>query len=435
MAPAPSTPSGPLVADPRDLRDILPTCSELFAARAAGATGSPIDASMSLLERQTHDVVRLAMGSPAAKCIPTATFRALLAQEAGRPDAFDYGPTEGDHRLRSALTEFLAAHGQPVSPEELLITTGGMQGLDLVCKLFIDPGDLVVVESPTYTNGTATISGYQGRIVEVPVDSDGMDVDSLIELVAREHRAPKLIYTVPTFQNPSGTTLSLARRQRLLELAAGWGSIVLEDSPYEMLRFSGTPLPSLRKLGDGTVRVIGVHTFSKILAPGLRVGWVLAEPLVIELMVRARQAMDTCTNTLQQRLIARFLADGNMESQLEVLRAEYRHRKQAMQQALRDELGPLGASWTDPDGGFFLWLTLPDGIDSRALFPLALEEGVAYVPGPAFSVGGRFANALRLAFSAEDPARTLLGVQRLRRAIDQRPLQDRAVDSSASLWS
>src|SRR5208282_867334 len=215
VAPAPGTLSGPLVLNPRELDGIQPACSELFAARAAGMTGSPIDASMSLLQRQTHDVVRLAMGSPAAKCIPTATFRTLLAQETERPDAFDYGPTEGDPALRSALTEFLAAHGQPVPPEELLITTGGMQGLDLVCKLFIDPGDLVAVESPTYTNGTATISGYQGRMVEVPVDSDGMDVGSLAELVAGEHRAPKLIYTIPTFQNPSGATLSLARRERL----------------------------------------------------------------------------------------------------------------------------------------------------------------------------------------------------------------------------
>lgn len=408
-----------MVADPLRPRRIPRASSELLARRTAGITGSLIDSSMTLLQTQTHDVVRLAMGSPGARCIPTATFDALLAQEAGNPDSFDYAPSEGDSRLRSALTEFLAAHYQPVSPQELLITIGGMQGIDLVCKLFIDPGDLVAVESPTYTNGTATITGYQGRILEVPADSDGMDVDSLVALVTDEPRPPKLIYTIPTFQNPAGTTLSLARRERLLELAAGWGSIILEDSPYDMLRFHGRQLPSLIELADGTVRVIGVYTFSKILAPGLRVGWVVAEPPVIELMVRARQAMDTCTNTLQQRLVAGFLASGSMEPHLELLRSEYGYRKQAMQQALRDELAHLGATWTDPDGGFFLWVTLPDGLDTRALFPLALEEGVAFVPGPAFSAAGRFANALRLAFSAEDPARVLLGVQRLRRAIDR----------------
>lgn len=394
-----------------------PPAASLFAARAAGITGSPIDASTSLLQRQTHDVVRLAMGSPAAECIPAQVFAAILAEEAGRPDAFDYGPTEGDRALREALTGFLAGHGEEARPEELLITTGGMQGLDLVCKLFVDPGDLVAVESPTYTNGTATITGYQGRIMEVPVDADGMDVEVLAGMAAAESGPPKLIYTIPNFQNPSGTTLSLARRERLLDLADRWGSIVLEDDPYELLRFAGDSLPSLRQLAAGAVRVIGVHTFSKILAPGLRVGWLLADAPVTDLMIAARQGMDTCTNTVQQRLIARFLADGYMRRHLDTLRAEYLRRKQAMHQVLAGEMDGLDASWTDPDGGFFLWLTLPDDLDAAAVFPAALAEGVAYIPGTAFSPGGHFRSALRLAFSAENPSRIRLGVQRLRRAI------------------
>jgi 2-aminoadipate transaminase len=393
--------------------------ASLYAPRAHGITGSVIDSSTSLLADQAHDVVRLAMGSPAPEAIPSPTFATLLAELAGAGyGAFDYGATEGDPALRDALLAFLAEQGVPVPSEELLITSGGMQGLDLVCKLFVGRGDLVAVESPTYTNGTATIAGYEGEMLEVPGDADGMDVEALARLVAELGAAPKVIYTIPTFQNPSGTTLSLERRERLIELASGWGAVILEDDPYSLLRFEGEALPSLRELGAGRARVIGVHTFSKILAPGLRVGWVLAEPEVIGRMVAARQSMDTCTAPPMQRLVARFLEDGLADAHLEGLRGAYRERKQAMQQALELELGHLGASWTDPHGGFFLWLTLPEPIDTQALFTRALAEGVAYIPGPAFSINGRFTNALRLAFSAEPPHRAHDGIRRLHRAIE-----------------
>jgi 2-aminoadipate transaminase len=395
----------------------MPALASLYAPRTRGITGSVIDASTSLLGGQTHDVVRLAMGSPAIEAIPSATFGALLGRLDSDHGAFDYGPTEGDPALRAALLEFLAANGTTARDDELLITSGGMQGLDLVCKLFVGHGDVVAVESPTYTNGTATISGYEGEMIEVPGDADGMDVGAL-ERLAAEHGAPKVIYTIPTFQNPAGTTLSLERRERLIELAARWGSVVLEDDPYSLLRFEGPELPSLRELGKGRARVIAVHTFSKILAPGLRVGWVLAEPEVIARMVDARQSMDTCTAPPMQRLVARFLADGLAEEHLARLRVAYHDRKVAMQQALAEELDGLGASWTDPQGGFFLWLTLDERVDTDALFEVALREGVAFIPGRAFSIGGRFGNALRLAFSAEPPQRAREGLGRLRRAID-----------------
>ena len=399
----------------------MPTYSltSLYAARAAGITGSVIDSSTSLLQRQAHDVVRMAMGSPAAEAIPGDVFAALLAEvvaDGDAPSAFDYGPTEGEAELRTALLAFLEAQGTPVDPDELLITSGGMQGLDLVAKLFVEAGDLVAVESPTYTNGTATLSGYEGRLVEIPGDEQGMDVDAL-EWAAEEHgEPPKLIYTIPTFQNPAGTTLSLERRLRLIELAADWGAVVLEDDPYGLLRFEGDDLPTLRQLGAGRVRVLGVRTFSKMLAPGLRVGWVEAEPEIVARMIDARQGMDTCTAPAMQRLVARFLTGGHADAHLAALRAEYRRRKIGLQAALRDELHGLEATWTDPEGGFFLWLTLPEAIDTEELFPLALEEGVAYIPGPAFSIGGRFANALRLAFRAEPPERARVGVRGLARA-------------------
>ena len=394
----------------------------LYAPRVRGITGSVIDASTSLLAAQQHDVVRLAMGSPAPEAIPGAVFADLLADVAGSDaGAFDYGPTEGDPALREALLGFLGEQGTPVRPDELLITSGGMQGLDLVCKLFVGAGDLVAVESPTYTNGTATISGYEGEMLEVPGDRDGMDVDALEALVAKRGVPPKVVYTIPTFQNPSGTTLSRERRERLVDLAERWEALILEDDPYSLLRFEGEPLPSLRELAAGRARVVGVHTFSKIIAPGLRVGWVVAEPEVVARMVDARQSMDTCTAPPMQRLVARFLAGGSADAHLSDLRVAYRDRKRAMQEALEEELGDLGATWTDPHGGFFLWLTLPEGIDTEALFPSALAEGVAYIPGPAFSISGRFANALRLAFSAEAPERAREGVRRLRRALERQP--------------
>jgi 2-aminoadipate transaminase len=400
----------------------VPTYSltSLYASRVDGITGSVIDSSTSLLERQTHDIVRMAMGSPAPEAIPSATFGALLGDLAAEgASAFDYGPTEGDASLRRALTNFLAAQGTPVDPDELLVTSGGMQGLDLVCKLFVESGDLVAVESPTYTNGAATISGYEGRMVEIPGDEDGMDVEALADAADAEGEPPKLIYTIPTFQNPAGTTLSLERREHLIELASDWAAVVLEDDPYSLLRFEGDDLPTLRELGAGRVRVIGVRTFSKILAPGLRVGWLEAQPEIVARMIDARQGMDTCTAPPMQRLVARFLEGGHADRHLSTLRGEYHRRKVSLQRALHDELAGLDASWTDPHGGFFLWLTLPAEIDSEALFPVALEEGVAYIPGPAFSIGGRFTNALRLAFSAETPERPREGVRRLARAIDR----------------
>ncbi|MGB2711702.1 MAG: PLP-dependent aminotransferase family protein, partial [Conexibacter sp.] len=329
-------------------------------------------------------------------------------------------PTEGERSLRAELLRELAARGEEVAPDALLVTTGGMQGLDLACKLFVGAGDVVTVESPTYTNGAATISGYEGRIVPVPCDAQGLDVDALEALVGSSGGVPpKLIYTIPTFQNPSGATLPLARRVRLVELAERWGSLLLEDDPYGWLRFAGEPVPTLRTLASGHVPVISVQTFSKILAPGLRVGWTIAEPDVIARMVDARQAMDTCTNTLQQRLVARFLAGGHLEAHLTALRAEYGARKRAMQVSLRDALADIGARWNDPEGGFFLWLTLPEHVGAAELLALALEEGVAFVPGVAFAVDGAFRNALRIAFSAEAPERAHEGVRRLRRAIDR----------------
>ncbi|MGH3095506.1 MAG: PLP-dependent aminotransferase family protein [Streptosporangiales bacterium] len=388
-----------------------------LAARAETLVGSVIDSSTSLLAAQSHDIVSLAMGSPAAEAIPADVFASLAASELGAVDAYDYAATEGDPRLRAAILAMLAGTDQETTADRLTVTSGGMQGLDLACKLFVDPGDLVVIESPTYTNGSATVLAYGGEVLEAPVDGDGLVVDALPDLVERAGRLPKAIYTVPTFQNPSGVTMSTPRRELLVDLARRWGAVIIDDDPYGMLRFGGDAKPSLRAVSGGDPCVFSVRTFSKIIAPGLRVGWVDAAPELGQLLINAKQAMDTCANLPAQRLVARFLEDGHLEAHLERLREEYRSRKVAMQQALVDELGDL-ATWTNPDGGFFCWVTLPESIGTQQLFEVALAEGVAYIPGPAFSPSGAFRNALRLCFASTGPDRTREGLRRLRRAID-----------------
>lgn len=391
-----------------------------LAERADGLIGSVIDSSTSLLAAQTHDIVRFAMGAPAPEAMPVQQFRTIYAEvlDAG---SFTYGATEGEPGLIDAIVKEYARVGEAVDPERIVVTSGGMQGLDLAFKLFVDPGDLVVVESPTYTNGSATALSYGAELLEVPVDDDGMQVDELERLVATTGRTPKVIYTIPNFQNPSGVTLSADRRRRLIELAHQWGSIILDDDPYHLLRFSGSELPGFAQLSPDDPQVFSVRTFSKIMAPGLRVGWVNADRRLRQLLIHAKQAMDTCTNVPNQHVITEYLNRGGLDADLTRLRESYRGRKEAMQRALTDHLGDRVRS-TDPEGGFFLWVTLQgkdSAVDVRELFEAALAEGVAFIPGTALSPSERFADAFRLCFASESPERIDEGVRRLTRALDR----------------
>jgi len=391
-----------------------------LASRAGDLVGSVIDSSTSLLAKQTHDIIRFAMGSPAPEAIPTRALAHVGTEVMGErsPDAFDYAATEGDPALRDALLAQLEGTTDETTSERLTITSGGMQGLDLAFKLLVDPGDLVVVESPTYTNGSATALSYQAELLEAPLDEEGMDVDRLERMVEQAGRRPKAIYTIPTFQNPSGTTMSVQRRRRLLELARTWGSAIIDDDPYGMLRFEGDPMPSMHELADGDPLVFSVRTFSKIIAPGLRVGWVDADPGLGQLLINAKQAMDTCTNLPLQRLVAGFLRGGYLQDHLTEQRAVYRERKHAMQDALQEHFAGR-ARWTDPEGGFFLWVTFGDEVDTEALFEPALAEGVAFIPGNAFSPSKLFPNALRVCFASTRPDRIHEGVARLARAVEK----------------
>jgi 2-aminoadipate transaminase len=393
-----------------------------YAARAAGITGSPIDSSIALLQRQAKPVISFAMGSPAPDAIPAEAIAGIALRVLADPKAaaLNYGPTEGEASLRRALLAFLAEQDQPVADERLMVTSGGTQGLDLVAKLFVDPGDIVIAEEPSYTNGIAIVTGYQGRILRCPMDDAGLQVERLPDLIAGAGRKPKLAYVIPNSQNPGGRTLSLERRRLLLELAAEHRFLILEDDPYGLLYFDGPPPPNLLSLDGGEGRVIAVHTFSKILAPGLRVGWVVAPPPVIQRMIAAKQGLDTCANPLGQRIVADFLAGGHMTAHLASLRQAYRLRRDAMLEALSAAFGSLqGTRWSRPDGGFFVWVELPGNIDTNALFSLALEEGVAFIPGSAFLERDGPRNAMRLCFANASPAEIVDGMGRLRRAVNR----------------
>ncbi|MFP3459721.1 PLP-dependent aminotransferase family protein [Arthrobacter globiformis] len=385
-----------------------------WAARTRGLGGSIIDSSTTLLQRQTHDIVSFAMGSPAAEVVPSEAFSeiysSLLATNGA--EVFGYGATEGETALRDELLAYLETTPERTSAERLIITSGGMQGLDLAGKLFVDPGDLVIVEAPTYTNGSATLLAYGADIVEAPIDDDGMMVGALPELVQKAGRLPKAIYVIPNFQNPTGTAMSLERRRLLLALAREWQSIIIDDDPYGMLRFDHMHIPGFRELGGGDPLVFSVRTFSKILAPGLRVGWVDADPTIVAKLIDAKQTMDTCTNVPNQLLSAEFLRRGELEPHLGRLRSEYHRRMRAMQASLEKHFAGQ-ATWTNPQGGFFLWLTFGDHVDTSKLFDAAVRNGVAFIPGRAFSVTGGFGNALRLCFASQTPERSELGISRL----------------------
>ncbi|WP_207837378.1 aminotransferase-like domain-containing protein [Williamsia soli] len=390
-----------------------------LAGRAKDLVGSMIDSSTSLLAAQKHDIVRFAMGSPADEAVPADEFREIAGSILDHT-SFTYGASEGEPRLLDLLVKYLAGTPDPAGEDRLVITTGGMQGLDLACKLFVDPGDLVITESPTYTNGSATALSYGAQLLEVPVDDEGMVVDLLPDLVARTHRTPKAIYTIPNFQNPSGVTLSLERRKALLELAHKWGAVIIDDDPYALLRFSGEEIPTFRTLSPDDPLLFSVRTFSKILAPGWRVGWIDADPALRQLLINGKQAMDTCTNVPNQHIVAEYISRGGLDDHLVSIRELYRIRRDAMLTSLQTHLGDDVTS-TNPDGGFFLWVTLQGKyaeLDTRELFEIALAQGVAFIPGPALSPGGHFRNALRLCFASSTPERIDEGVRRLKSALD-----------------
>jgi 2-aminoadipate transaminase len=334
--------------------------------------------------------------------------------------ALQYGPTEGLQETKDCIAEVMGAEGMRVDSEDVLVTTGGQQVIDLVTKTLIDPGDVVVAEGPTYPGAANVFTSYQADLVQIDMDADGMRVDLLedtLDRLDRDGRRPKFIYTVPSFQNPAGVTMSAPRRQRLVEVAHERELLILEDNPYGLLRYEGDPPTPLLSL-DGGIYVMYLGTFSKILSPGIRLGWVVAPPPVLEKINLGKQAADLCTSTLSQLMVQAYFAEGRWRDYVESLTEIYRARRDTMLDALADHFPPQ-AEWTRPSGGLFIWATLPDFIDTTDLLARALHENVAFVPGEAAFLDGRGRSSMRLNFSGSDEDAIREGIRRIGEVVTQ----------------
>jgi 2-aminoadipate transaminase len=387
----------------------------LFAKRTQVMRSSAMRDLMAITARP--EVISLAGGLPDTSTFPAESFAAQMTRIAheSSAEALQYGPTEGFEETKACIAEVMAAEGMGPDPDDLIVTTGGQQAIDLIAKTLVDPGDPVICEAPTYPGAVPTFCSYEADIHQVSTDDDGMRVDELEELLAalgREGRRPKFIYSVPSFQNPAGVTLSEERRRRLVELAADREILIVEDNPYGLLRYDGDPQPTLYSL-DGGDYVLYLGTLSKILSPGIRIGWVAAPPPVLEKIGLGKQAADLCTSTLSQYFVREYFGEGRWLSYIADLIEIYRDRRDAMLEAL-DRHFPPQAEWTRPEGGLFLWATLPDYIDTTDLLAKALRENVAFVPGrAAYADGVRGASSMRLNFSASGESELREGIRRI----------------------
>jgi 2-aminoadipate transaminase len=392
-----------------------------YAARTQKMKGSAIRELLKLTENP--EIISFAGGMPAPEVFPTAEFAeacAFVLKERSAL-ALQYGTTEGYTPLREMIAEESAQNGLQVSPENILITSGSQQALDLIGKIFVNRGDHILVESPTYLGALQAWNAYGAEYVAVRSDDNGM---CTAELEKGLRCGPKFIYALPNFQNPGGTTLTLERRVQLVELADRYGVPLIEDDPYGQLRFEGEPLPSIMHLDNGihenagayAGNVIYLSTFSKILAPGIRLAWVIAPTEVIRKLVQAKQGCDLNTSTFNQIVAYEVGKNGFIERHIQKIIACYRERRDVMLDTL-DEFMPAGVHWTRPQGGLFLWVTLPEHISSTAIFPECVAEKVAYVPGESFFPNGGGQNTMRLNFSYSDPEHIAIGIERLGRVI------------------
>ena len=383
--------------------------ADLYARRASGMTASEVRALFSVASRP--DVVSLAGGMPYVQALPTEhvleVVESVLVERADV--ALQYGGGQGSPVLRERLAMLMAEEDTSADPEDLVVTTGAQQALDLVGKVLLDPGDVVAVEAPAYVGALSAFSVYEPRFLQVDLDDDGMIVEQLEEALLRGER-PKFVYTVPNFHNPAGVTMSRARREQLVALCREARIPIVEDNPYGMLRFDGEPLPTLRSLDRQNVIYLG--TVSKVFSPGVRVGWAVAEPGVLQRLVLAKEAADLCGSQFTMLVTERYFEGELWRRNLGALVQTYQSRRDAMLTALEEHF-PSDASWTKPSGGFFVWVTLPDYFDTPALLAAAVDRKVAYVPGTGFYPDGRGRQQMRLCFSYPTEERITEGIRRL----------------------
>lgn len=401
----------------------MTTWQKRYAERMGGVNSSIIRELLKLT--QIPGLISFAGGLPAPEIFPTeicATATTRLLKEQGQ-EALQYSATEGYAPLRQLIVDKLSKIGIKLTIENVQITSGSQQGLDLIGKMMLDPHDVVLTEQPTYLGALQAWKAYQADFVTVAIDDNGIDVDAMEEVLQTSN--PKFMYILPNFQNPGGVTLSLERRKKLVALANQYGVPIVEDDPYGDLRYEGEHLPPLMALdqelhadGDGNVLYLG--TFSKIFAPGLRLGWVAGPTAVIQKFTMAKQGADLHTSTFTQMLLHEIAKDGFLDEHRKIILRVYKERRNIMLEGLEKHM-PDGVTWTHPHGGLFLWVTLPEAMQAREVFDRALENKVAFVPGYAFfpesETGYTGHNTMRLNFSNATPEQIAIGIERLGQAI------------------
>ncbi|WP_017537455.1 aminotransferase-like domain-containing protein [Nocardiopsis halophila] len=384
-----------------------------YAARAQGMVASEVRALFAVASRP--EVVSLAGGMPNVSALPLERVGDIVRRVATEQGAtaLQYGSAQGDADLRERICEVMSLEGIEAAPDDVIVTVGSQQALDLVTRVFVDPGDVVLAEAPTYVTAINTFAAFQAEIRHVAMDDLGVVPEALeehLEALASAGRRAKFFYTVPNFQNPAGVTLTAERRRRVLDICHRHGLLVLEDNPYGLLRYEGEAERALR--ADAPDNVIYLGSFSKTLSPGFRIGWALAPPAVRAKLVLAAESAMLSHSTFNQMVVGRYLAEHPWREQIKEFNEMYRERRDAMLASL-EALMPPGTSWTRPEGGFFVWLTLPEGLDSKAMLPRAVSERVAYVPGTGFFADDEGHRNMRLSFCYPSPDQIREGVRRL----------------------
>lgn len=383
-----------------------------YAARAHGMRSSEIRALFAVASRP--EVVSLAGGMPNISGLPIdflAEMTARLLRERG-PEALQYGNGQGEVEMREQIVEVMRYDHIHAHPDDVVVTTGSQQALELVTEIFVDPGDVVVAEAPSYVGALGVFRAYEADVVHVPMDDDGLvpdELESTLRRLREEGRRVKMLYTIPNFHNPAGVTLSAERRPQIVDICARYGVLILEDNPYGLLGFDGDPLPALKSYDSDAVVYLG--SFSKTFAPGYRVGWAAAPHAVREKLVLASEAAILSPSRFSQYSVTAYLQGYDWYRQVKDFREEYRTRRDAMMGALTEYLPE--ARWTVPEGGFYTWVRLPDGLDAKAMLPRAVTNLVAYVSGTAFYADGQGADHIRLSFCYPPPERIREGVRRL----------------------
>lgn len=388
-----------------------------YAVRTRGMTASEIRALFAVASRP--EIVSLAGGMPYTAALNYDALQHVTAEVLSfhGPAALQYGGGQGLPELREQLVEIMRVEGTSAHADDLVVTTGGQQGLDLVAKLFCDPGDVILAEGPTYVGALGAFSAYEAEVRHVPMDSQGVipeALDAAIVQLRAEGRTAKFFYTIPNHQNPAGVSLSVARRERVVEIVTEHDLLVLEDNPYGMIDFKGEARPSMRSLAPD--RVIYLGTLSKILSPGIRVGWVAAAGPVRDKLILLKEAADLCQSNLTQYVAERWFATQPWQQQITEFTDLYRERCRAMLDELATTFPP-GCTWSEPTGGFFVWATVPPEVDTKELLAKALSERVAYVPGVGFFADGSGRNSMRLSFCFPTAEVIREGVNRLAKVL------------------